>query len=109
MEKKDLTPAPIDNRNVLEDFADEMQYFAGDGTEEKKTFWFDHCLYVIDYVFGTNQGEIYPLYGEPKTSSLKRLKAMLDDAINESSQGNGFECDFALEHARISFAFYFKP
>lgn len=52
MNKRNLTPAPIDNKNILEDFADTIVSEFDDGIAERQTFWRDRCLYLVDYAFG---------------------------------------------------------
>lgn len=52
MNKRNLTPAPIDNKNILEDFADTIVCEFDDGIAERQTFWRDRCLYLVDYAFG---------------------------------------------------------
>ena len=48
MNKRNLTPAPIDDKNILEDFADTIVSEFDDGIAERQTFWRDRvCILLI--------------------------------------------------------------
>ena len=58
MEGKKLIPAPIDNKNILEDFTDDFHYGECVETVEngihRQAFWKCGALVVLDYEFGNN-------------------------------------------------------
>lgn len=62
MEEKKLIPAPIDNKNIMEDFTDD--FHEGDFVEHvenrvhRQAFWKCGALCVISYEFGNNWFDI---------------------------------------------------
>ena len=58
MEEKKLIPAPIDNKNILEDFTDDFHF--GEFVEHvengvhRQAFWVSGALCVMSYEFGNN-------------------------------------------------------
>lgn len=58
MEEKKLIPAPIDNKNIVEDFTDDFHF--GEFVEHvenrvhRQAFWICGALCVISYEFGNN-------------------------------------------------------
>lgn len=104
MNKQELIPVPIDNKNILEDFADDIASAFDDGSERRQTFWRNDCLYLVDYTFGTNTGVVKCLYGEPTSSDIQTLKYELSEALNgESGQ---HQCKLKTENNNIYIAFY---
>ena len=88
MEEKKLMPAPIDNKNVCEDFTD--VFHCNDYVEHsvnrvvKQAFWDDGNLWVVAYRFGFNWFHVHLVQeGRDWKSSARRMKdAIL--SLNES-------------------------
>lgn len=79
MEEKKLIPAPIDNKNVCEDFTDVFHF--GDFVEHsanrviKQAFWEDGNLWVVAYRFGFNWFHIHLVQeGRNWKASAQRVK-----------------------------------
>lgn len=103
-----LTPAPIDNKNVLEDFADGFAYELNDSNEERQTFWRDGCLFLIDYTFGTNKGVIRCLYGTPTRKTLRDIMDGINELLSIDYVDNPIYCHLTEAEKDICFAFYWK-
>ena len=58
MKEKELIPAPIDNKNIVEDFTDDFHFGEFVETVEnrvhRQAFWKCGALCVISYEFGNN-------------------------------------------------------
>lgn len=106
MNKRNLTPAPIDNKDILEDFSDTIVSEFDDGIADRQTFWRDRCLYLVDYVFGTNSGVIKCIYGNPTKCNTTRLKKDLLRYLN--CESNASICILKVCGNNIHFAFYWK-
>lgn len=104
MNKQELIPAPIDNKNILEDFADDIASAFDDGSERRQTFWRNDCLYLIDYTFGTHTGVVKCVYGKPSSSDIQTLKEDLSEVFNDENAR--YRCKFTEGEKDIHFAFY---
>lgn len=104
MNKKGLIPAPIDNKNILEDFADDISSAFDDGSDRRQTFWRDDCLYLIDYTFGSNTGVIKCVYGNPTSTEIQVLKKELSEVLNDENALS--RCKVTAGEKDIHFAFY---
>ena len=106
MSEDTLMPAPIDNKNILEDFADDICSDFDDGSVRRQTFWRRSCLFLIDYVFGTHRGNIKCVYGEPTMRDIAELRKDLDKVLNNSDYNNRSICKLTVAGKDIQFAFY---
>lgn len=104
MNKQELIPAPIDNKNILEDFADNISSTFDDGSDRRQTFWRDGCLYLIDYIFGTHTGVIKCVYGSPSRKDIHSLKTELAEVLNDENAQS--RCELTEGEKDIHFAFY---
>lgn len=108
MNKRNLTPAPIDNKNILEDFADTIVCEFDEGIAERQTFWRDRCLYLVDYAFGTNSGTVRCVYGNPTDLDILKLKDELFRYLNCEEERNTSCCELEVSEKDIRFAFYWR-
>lgn len=108
MNREQLTLAPIDNKNILEDFADEFAIELDDGNNERQTFWKDGCLFLINYKFGSNKGFIQCLYGSPTRDTLHDIKSSIDGLLEGIDDFNRVYCQLVEDGKDIHFAFYWK-
>ena len=108
MSRRSLMPAPIDNKNILEGFANDIVNEFDDGSVERQTFWKHDCLYLIDYEFGTHWGTIKCLYGEPTMKDVRELKADLAKFLNVDNGCNQSCCKLTADGKDILFAFYWR-
>lgn len=114
MRRKELIPAPIDNKNILEDFT---EVFHQDDCIEtrhqgvvKQAYWDDGNLWVVAYCFGANWFHVRLVQeGQLWRVSARRMRnAIL--SLNESP-GIMVECRGDAENYRDDFfrcEFYFK-
>lgn len=108
MSKSTFMPAPIDNKNILEDFADDIADEFGDGSVRRQTFWKNNCLFLIDYEFGIHRGTIKCIYGEPRINDIRKLRNDLDKVLNNSDYDYRSICKLDVDGKDIRFAFYWK-
>lgn len=106
MNKQGLIPAPIDNKNIVEDFADDITSAFDDGGHRRQTFWRNDCLWLIDYTFGTNAGTIKCVYGNPTRTDIYALKRGLTEVMNDEYSLS--LCKVKVVEEDIHFAFYWK-
>ena len=106
-ENKELVPAPIDNKNVLEDFADAFCDICEQSwTADMHTFWRDGCLYVVEYKFGESKGLIKCVYGTPKDGSADEILAKIDSEFN--TEDNNIHVGLKVVGNDVKFRFVFK-
>lgn len=108
MRKRKLIPTPIDNKNILEDFADDIVDEFDDGSVRRQTFWRNGCLFMIDYEFGAHWGAIKCVYGEPTASDIYELRNDLDKMLNNSDYDHRSACKLNVGGKDILFAFYWR-
>lgn len=92
MKTKILIPAPIDNKNILEDFTDNFHHdeyiqSAFDKVTQQ-VFFMKGCLCELMYRFGQNWFKFRIIEGDP--FDVRRCSTELDDiikAMNENEQG----------------------
>lgn len=105
MNKMKLIPAPIDNKNIIEEFADDISIEFDDGRTKRETFWRNGSLYLVDYKFGSHRGIIKCLYGEPTQEDTNGLKADIENFLNDNTD---CVCRLAIYAKDILFAFYWR-
>lgn len=108
MNKRNLTPAPIDNKNILEDFADTIVSEFDDGVAERQTFWRDRRMYLVDYAFGINRGTVKCVYGNPTDLDILKLRDELSRYLNCDEERNASCCELEVDGKDIRFAFYWR-
>lgn len=100
--------APIDNKNILEDFADDVCYTCDDNGN-RKTFWKHGSLFVVDYDFGSNIAYIHNVYGKKDVRTAEEIKKELEQLENDDDDNRSTVCEINVEGFDVKLAFFFKP
>lgn len=100
--------APIDNKNILEDFADDVCYTCDDNGN-RKTFWKHGSLFVVDYDFGSNIAYIHNVYGKKDVRTAEEIKKELEQLENDDDDNRSTVCEITVEGFDVKLAFFFKP
>lgn len=113
MEKK-LIPAPIDNKNVLEDFTDvlhnsEYTEWRSNGLV-KQAFWDGGNLWVVSYRFGCN---VFMVNLVQQDADYMQSKIRVREQIEELNQSQGILVEYrsGICDAEPTYkcALWFKP
>jgi len=114
MEEKQLTPAPIDNKNVMTNFTEVFHngdYITRKGTNGRifEYFIVEDCLCVVSYMLGRNDFLVYPvILNHP--SEAGKIYQYLDKCIGHIYHDNVAEelivkkegnCTYALYHIEL--------
>lgn len=100
--------APIDNKNIMTDFADDVR-LACDDCGDRETFWKEGALFVIDYTFGSHIAYIRNVYGKKSEKIAYNIKKELDEMEEAGDSSRLTVCDITVEGCDVKLAFYFKP
>ena len=106
MDKKNLIPALIDNKNIMEDFSDDFHYGEfveyAEGRIHHQAFWCRGALCVLSYQFGSNWFSldfVHATEGKKREAAKELAKVMLSYRENF----------IIVEGAGGVYWIYFKP
>lgn len=100
--------APIDNKNIMEDYADDVRIVCERG-HGKETFWRDGALYVVDNNFGSHVAYVRHVYGKKSEAIAQGIKEDIDCMNAEVDKTSATVCEATVEGFDVRLAFYFKP
>lgn len=106
-EYKDLVPAPIDNKNIMEDYADDVRIVCERG-HCKETFWRDGALYVVDNNFGSNIAYVRYVYGKKSEAIAQGIKKELEIMFAYVDRENSTVCEVTVDGYDVRLSFFFK-
>lgn len=108
---ENLTPAPIDGKNVALDFTEAFhngEYMERtEGKQRIEYFILHDCLCVVHYTFGRHRFVVCPIEGDSRLKDLcrKDIRRMVDD-MNGINKSQGL---FVKTSADGCYGFYFTP
>ena len=100
--------APIDNKNIMEDYADDVRIVCERG-HDKETFWRDGALFVVDNNFGSNIAYVRYVYGKKSEAIAQSIKEELEAMFAEADKANSTVCEVTVDGYDVRLAFFFKP
>lgn len=100
--------APIDNKNIMEDYADDVRIACERG-HGKETFWRDGALFVVDNNYGSNIAYVRYVYGKKSEAVAKGIKDELETMFADVDNVSSTVCEVTVDGYDVRLAFFFKP
>lgn len=110
--KAGFEPAPIDNKNIMEDYWDDLiAEFQFSNDKELATMWVYNSLFVIEYKYGSHKGRIKHVYGDAVTEAGVSVVKVVQEELEKINEANGSLAYILTEIQGndVEFEYYFKP